>query len=44
MHDRRARPRIWSIGDWVMVRNARPGPDWVPGTITELLGLVTYTK
>ncbi len=41
-HDRHAWPRTWSIGDRVMVQNARPGPDWIPGTITELLGPVTY--
>ncbi len=31
------------MGDQVMVRNFRPGPDWIPGTITVVLGPVTYT-
>ncbi len=39
-HDRRSRPREWEVGDRVMVRNLRPGPDWVPGVIREVL--VTY--
>ena len=42
-HDRAARPRQWSAGDRVMARNLRPGPDWIPGTIVEVLGPVTYT-
>ena len=25
-----------------MVRNLRPGPDWIPGIVTEVLGPVTY--
>ena len=25
-----------------MVRNLRPGPDWIPGVIVEVLGPVTY--
>ena len=25
-----------------MARNLRPGPDWIPGTIAEVLGPVTY--
>ena len=24
------------------MKNFRPGPDWIPGTITEQLGPVTY--
>ena len=27
---------------WCLVRNHRPGPDWIPGTIIEVLGPVTY--
>ena len=41
-HDRRARSRGWIVGDRVMARNLRPGPDWVPSTILEVLGPVTY--
>ena len=41
-HDRTSRSREWSVGDKVMARNLRPGSDWIPGTITEKLGPVTY--
>ena len=41
-HDRRARHRKWIAGDRVMARNMRPGPAWIPGTIVEVLGPVTY--
>ena len=41
-HDRRARSRVWVVGDRVMVRNVRPGPDWIAGTVLEVLGPVTY--
>ena len=41
-HDQRARSRAWIAGDRVMVRNLRPGPDWVTGTIVEVFGPVTY--
>ena len=26
----------WTVGDHVMVRDFRQGPDWIPGTITEV--------
>ena len=42
-HDRRSRLREFIVGDRVLVRNHRPGPDWIPGTIIEVLGPVTYT-
>lgn len=41
-HDRRCRHREWIAGDRVLVRNHRDGPDWIPGTIIEVLGPVTY--
>jgi len=41
-HDRRAQDREWFIGQSVMVRNLRPGPDWVPGVIVERLGPLSY--
>ena len=41
-HDRRSRSREFSVGDRVLVRNLRPGPDWIPGNIVEVLGPVTY--
>ena len=41
-HDHRSRAREWTVGERVMARNLRPGPDWIPGTIAEVLGPVTY--
>ena len=41
-HDRRAYSRKWIVGDRVMARSLRPGPDCVPAVITEVLGPVTY--
>ena len=41
-HDRRSRPRAWIAGDRVMVRNHRDGPDWMPATVIEVLGPITY--
>ena len=41
-HDRRAHSRDWIVGDRVMAHNPRPGPDWVPSTIVEVLGPITY--
>ena len=35
-HDRHAKTREWFVGQRVMVRNARPGPNWVPATILEV--------
>ena len=34
-HDQRSRNRELKIGQRVMVRNLRPGPTWIPGTIIE---------
>ena len=42
LHDRRARARSFVVGDRVLARNLRPGPDWIRGTIVEVLGPVTY--
>lgn len=41
-HDRRANVREFVVGDRVFARNLRPGPEWVPSTILEVLGPVTY--
>ncbi len=41
-HDLRAKSREFFIGQSVMVKNLRPGPDWVPGVIVECLGPVSY--
>ena len=30
------------IGERVMVRNLRPGPTWIPGTIIERSGPLSY--
>jgi len=40
--DRHSHERAWYVGEQVMARNLRPGPDWVPGVIVERLGPVTY--
>ena len=34
LHDQHAKIRQFSVGQKVMVRNFRPEPKWVPGTIT----------
>ena len=36
------RDRKWFIGQRVMARNVRPGPNWIPATIVEVQGPVTY--
>ena len=41
-HDRRAQHREFFVGQTVMARNLRPGPDWVPTVVVERLGLLTY--
>ena len=41
-HDQRARVREWNVGACVMVFSWRPGPDWIAGTVKEVLGPVTY--
>ena len=42
-HDRHVRQREFAIGQDVMVRNFRPGPNYLAGTITERVGPLTYT-
>ena len=32
----------WFVGQRVMARNVRPGPDWIPATVLEVQGPVTY--
>ena len=34
--------RTFAVGQQVMVRNLRPGPDWIPGTILRQLGPLSY--
>ncbi len=41
-HDQHARHRELEVDQNVMVRNWRPGPEWVPGVVTERLGPRTY--
>ena len=32
-HDQHSRIREFMVGQRVMVRNLRPGPSWIPGTV-----------
>ena len=40
--DQHCRDRSWYVGESVMVRNLRPGLDWIRGVVVERLGPVTY--
>ena len=41
-HDRHAATRRFAIGDCVMAKNFRNGPDWVPATVVARLGPLSY--
>ena len=41
-HDLHAKSREWVIGQGVMARKIRPGPDWISGIIIEKLGPLSY--
>ena len=41
-HDKRALECDFIVGQSVMARNVRSGPDWVPAVIVEHLGPVSY--
>lgn len=41
-HDQRARVRQFAVGDAVAMKNFRPGPDWIPGTVVSKLGPSSY--
>lgn len=41
-HDRHSRVRHFMIGQTVMEKNFRPGPDWTPAKIAERLGPLSY--
>ena len=41
-HDKRAQEREFCVGQSVVARNMRPGPDWVPAVVKERLGPLTY--
>ena len=42
-HDRHSRARELCVGQRVLIRNYRPGEDWIPGVITERRGPHSYT-
>ena len=41
-HDVHSRDREFDIGEQVLARNLREGPKWLPGTIVERTGPVSY--
>lgn len=41
-HDKHSRDHEFDVGETVMARNLREGPKWVPGTIIERTGPVSY--
>ena len=41
-HDQHSNTRELFIGQKVMVRNLRPGDKWIPGTIIERTGPLSY--
>ena len=41
-HDRHSAMRTFNVGDLVMVRNFRVGPNWVPATVIARLGPLSY--
>ncbi len=41
-HDQHAGYWEFGVGQSVLVKNMRPGPDWIPGVILSQLGPVTY--
>ena len=41
-HDKHATSRVLEVGQRVMVRDQRPRMPWVPGTVKEQLGPLTY--
>ncbi len=41
-HDRRAKPREYSIGDSVLAKNYRNGPKWMAGVVVERKGPLSY--
>ena len=41
-HDAHSRDREFDIGESVLARNLREGPKWLPGTIIERTGPVSY--
>ena len=41
-HDQHAKQQSFQIGQKVMVKNTRPGPDWIPAVIAQQLGPVSF--
>lgn len=41
-HDTHSQTREFFIGQEVMVKNLRPGPAWIPGTVVQRLGPVSF--
>ena len=41
-HDRRAKPRVFGVGDAVFVRNSGAGCRWLPGQTVEKTGTVSF--
>jgi len=41
-HDARSRDRQFFVGQRVMARNLQPGPKWIPGTVIERNGPLSY--
>lgn len=41
-HDQRTKGREWHVGQSVMAKNLRPGPNWIPGVIVERSGPLSY--
>ena len=41
-HDRHSSTRQFAVGDLVMARNFRSGPDWVPAVVAAKLGPLSY--
>ena len=42
-HDQHSRARELCVGQRVLVRNYRPGEDWIPGTVVDRRGPHSYT-
>ena len=41
-HDQQTKGHEWRVGQSVMARNLRPGPNWIPGVIIERAGPLSY--
>jgi len=41
-HDRHSKEQEFTDGQFVLAKNFRPGPKWMPGVIVEVLGPLSY--